>query len=219
MQPSTKIPKELLLRRKKCRERSRRWRQANPEKNRERSRRWRKANIEKHREFSRRWQQAHRKQSAARSKAWRIANPERFCASTTRWRDTHKNAITANRKRYYQIPKNRLMKCLRHRLQRVLSGQIKAASALQLLGCPIESFQLYLQSRFLPGMAWSNYGYWGWHVDHIRPCTSFDLSDPEQQRICFHFSNLQPLWGPDNLSKGIKLNWKLKSTSGSNRLV
>jgi len=50
---------------------------------------------------------------------------------------------------------------------------------------------------------WDNYGS-GWHIDHIRPCSSFDLSDEEQQRACFHHSNLQPLWVKDNLEKGSK---------------
>jgi len=51
-------------------------------------------------------------------------------------------------------------------------------------------------------MSWDNYGYRGWHIDHIRPCASFDLTDPEQQRECFHYTNLQPLWWQDNLRKG-----------------
>lgn len=54
-------------------------------------------------------------------------------------------------------------------------------------------------------MTWANYGKSGWHIDHIKPCASFDLSDPDQQKACFHYSNLQPLWAFDNLSKGAKL--------------
>jgi hypothetical protein len=54
-------------------------------------------------------------------------------------------------------------------------------------------------------MSWKNYG--KWHIDHIRPCSSFDLSDPQQQRTCFNYSNLQPLWAKDNLNKSNKLDW------------
>ena len=61
---------------------------------------------------------------------------------------------------------------------------------------------MHLEAQFKPGMTWDNYGLKGWHVDHIRPCASFDLRDPEQQRRCFHYTNLQPLWAEENLKKG-----------------
>lgn len=49
------------------------------------------------------------------------------------------------------------------------------------------------------------------HIDHIKPCTSFDLADPEQQKACFHYTNLQPLWAVDNLKKGEKWEEKKKA--------
>jgi hypothetical protein len=57
----------------------------------------------------------------------------------------------------------------------------------------------FLEKKFLPGMNWENYG--EWHIDHIVPCSSFDLSKSEQQKICFNYSNLQPLWAADNIRK------------------
>jgi len=85
-----------------------------------------------------------------------------------------------------------------------LSGTNKVASTEELLGCSFDVFVEHLQSQFKDGMSWDNRGRAGWHIDHIRPCASFDLSDPDQQRQCFHYTNMQPLWAADNLSKGSK---------------
>jgi hypothetical protein len=72
------------------------------------------------------------------------------------------------------------------------------------LGCDVITFKKYLESQFKEGMNWNNYGRKGWHIDHIRPCSNFDLSNLEQQKQCFHYTNLQPLWWKDNLIKSSK---------------
>ena len=71
-------------------------------------------------------------------------------------------------------------------------------------GCSALGLKAHLEALFLPGMSWDNYGYSGWHVDHIRPIASFDLNDPEQFAECFHYTNLQPLWAVDNMAKSDK---------------
>lgn len=86
-----------------------------------------------------------------------------------------------------------------------LKGQNKSKPTLQLLGCSISHFKKHLESQFTEGMTFENHGPKGWHIDHIIPVSSFNLSDPDQQKKCFHFSNLQPLWYEDNLKKGSKL--------------
>ena len=50
-------------------------------------------------------------------------------------------------------------------------------------------------------MTWENHGQYGWHVDHIKPCALFDLTKIEEQKKCFHYTNLQPLWWRDNIKK------------------
>ena len=67
------------------------------------------------------------------------------------------------------------------------------------LGCDINFLMLYLESKFLENMNWGNYG--EWHIDHIKPCCSFDLSDIDQIKSCFHYTNLQPLWKMENCIK------------------
>ncbi len=80
---------------------------------------------------------------------------------------------------------------------------IKYVKSFELVGCTIEELRKHLEKSFSPGMKWSNYG--KWHVDHILPCASFDLTNHEQQRECFHYSNLQPLWAHDNWVKGARV--------------
>ena len=104
----------------------------------------------------------------------------------------------SNRK---QTDKNyRILHSIRNRIRMAIKRNCKSTSSKALLGCDIPFLKIYFTSKFLPGMSWDNYG--DWHIDHIKPCASYDLSLPEQQTRCFHYLNLQPLWAKDNLSKG-----------------
>ncbi|REK64910.1 MAG: hypothetical protein DWQ49_01035, partial [Bacteroidetes bacterium] len=96
---------------------------------------------------------------------------------------------------------------LRNRVRKTLNGKSKSKNTLKLLGCSVDFLKKHIESQFEPGMSWENYGFDGWHMDHIVPCASFDLSDPEQQQKCFNYTNLQPLWAKDNISKSAKLDW------------
>lgn len=105
--------------------------------------------------------------------------------------------------KYKSNPGFRLKHNLRMRIYDALKRGIGAActSTTELIGCTIPELKKYLESRFQEGMNWENYTREVWHVDHIKPCCTFDLSDPEQQKVCFHYTNLRPLWAKDNLSR------------------
>lgn len=110
----------------------------------------------------------------------------------------------AKEARYWRRSINRRLSMrLRSRIRLAIHGLDKAASTFSLIGCSIEELKVWLAGQFKLGMSWENFG--RWHIDHRRPCASFDLSDPVQQRECFHFSNLQPLWAIDNLQKGARI--------------
>jgi len=81
----------------------------------------------------------------------------------------------------------------------------KADKFIKLLGCSLQQIKDHLESKFQDKMVWENYGKHGWHVDHIIPCSAFDLSTEENQRICFNWINLQPLWGDENSIKNDKM--------------
>lgn len=101
----------------------------------------------------------------------------------------------------------RLSKRLRIRLYYYLKSG-KAGSAVRDLGCSLEELKSHLESLWELEMSWDNWSFKGWHIDHIKPLSSFDLTDREQFLEAVHFTNLQPLWARDNMSKGNKLTWK-----------
>ena len=72
------------------------------------------------------------------------------------------------------------------------------------IGCSKEYLFEYIESLFTKGMTWNNHGIRGWHIDHIKLCNSFDLLINSNIRLCFHYSNLRPLWYKDNHSQGKK---------------
>lgn len=113
----------------------------------------------------------------------------------------------ANRKKYEKVKDKiefKLLRNARKRLREALKGKYKKNEKTRvLIGCEIEFLKKHLEFQFRDGMNWENYGQW--HIDHIKPCASFNFSEPEQQRICFHYTNLQPLWALDNIKKGDKL--------------
>lgn len=94
----------------------------------------------------------------------------------------------------------RLTKNLRGRIYVALKRGIKSDTTMNLLGCSIEQFKSHIENQFTGGMTWGNMGQW--HLDHKKPCSKFDLTKESEQRICFHFTNIQPLWWEDNLKKG-----------------
>jgi len=98
----------------------------------------------------------------------------------------------------------KVVRGIRSRIIHVLQGRTKSKPTLRLLGVNSkEEFKIYLESKFDKGMNWDNYGT-AWHVDHIRPVASFNLSDPTEQGKCFHHTNLQPLWAEENM---VKSSW------------
>lgn len=131
---------------------------------------------------------------------------DKYIKSGKRW--VKNNRKKSNEIKYrYKIKKRKIdpvyktTENLRTRIRSVLKGTNKSKTSMELLGCSMEEFKIHLEKQFTKGMSWKNYGYYGWHIDHIKPCASFDLSDPKQQRKCFHYTNLQPLWAKDNYAK------------------
>jgi hypothetical protein len=144
-------------------------------------------------------------------KGWRKDNKDKLKEYSQQWNKEnreHVNEYKRNyeRKRRAEDPKYRLAARTRTAVYTCLKERdvAKYRSTFQLLGYTIEELMSHLEKQFTEGMTWENYGQW--HVDHIKPMTSFkfeSLEDPEFKE-CWKLENLQPLWGPDNLSKGCR---------------
>jgi len=175
-------------------------REAIAERNRERHQRLK--DDPKYKEMLKVQRMKHKPKKALRSKKWKKENHERLMLEQ---KEKRKND-----------PQFRLAHNLRGRIRMAIihSKGKKYSSSVDLLGCDIDTARRHLESLWTEGMSWENYGqpsenyFEGWHIDHIIPCANFDLTKLSEQKKCFHYTNLQPLWALDNLSK-----WKNEEIS------
>jgi Prasinovirus endonuclease VII len=124
-------------------------------------------------------------------KAWRSKNRDKLQKYAIKERENMQRVIK-------QRLCSRITGVLRRRKNR------KNGRTIELIGCTWIFLKRHLESQFMDGMSWANRHLW--HIDHERPCASFDLTDREQQLACFHYSNLRPLWSHENMKKGAKWN-------------
>ena len=156
---------------------------------------YQKEHADELREKSRIYQRKNYKRLAIKKREWASRNRQSL-------REKHKIRQRKHRKNNLSV---RLLENARSRVYAALKGKVKSAKTMELIGCTIEYLKTYLESQFVKGMKWDNYGRYGWHIDHIIPCAVFDMSNHKEQKECFHFSNLQPLWAEDNLRKSNKV--------------
>ena len=122
------------------------------------------------------------------------------------WQKKYRGENWDKIKAYRAKPHQKARKAQSKRLTRLLKakGIAKKNSILKYIGCTKGELVAHIENQFKSGMNWENYGYYGWHIDHIQPCASFDLTKEEEIHKCFHYSNLQPLWAEENLKKSAK---------------
>lgn len=144
-------------------------------------------------------------------RAYRLKNKEKLKQKKKEYSTSEKEKEKARRRQSEKMSDIgfRIKKNLRGRVYVALKRGCKSISTMELLGCSVEEFRSYFESKFTIGMSWEKYLEGGIHIDHIIPCVAFDLTKEDQQKICFHYTNLQPLWATDNLKKGTSLNYKI----------
>lgn len=175
-------------------------------------------------EQQKKYQKEYRKKNKKKAKLYRIKyykeNKINLLKDCKKYRENHKQ----ERKEYLLKNKDKLNKQinsyhkkrkakdinykltvrLRIRINNIIRNQQKTGSAIKDLGCSVNELRLYLESKFQKGMTWNNWAIKGWHIDHIIPLSSFNLSDRKEFIKACHYTNLQPLWWSDNLRKGNK---------------
>lgn len=173
------------------------------------NKRWREKNKEDISEYNKRYREDNKEELKQRYES----NKEKLARKGKIYRKENKDKLNQYFQKRRQEDVQYKLKCnLRTRLHHAIKDGSKSSSTLELLGCSVETLKQHLENQFKTGMHWDNYGVNGWHIDHIKPCASFDLSDVKQQSECFHYTNLQPLWADENIRKSDKINYEIKSS-------
>ena len=116
-----------------------------------------------------------------------------------------KNILRRQNNFRYRLRKN-VSGMINKRLKRRLTGK-NNKSTFDFIPYTLEQLIRHLESKFQKGMSWDNYGYYGWHIDHIRPDSSFNYKSAKDEEFqeCWALKNFQPLWAKDNLIKHNKI--------------
>lgn len=129
-----------------------------------------------------------------------LKNKESIDKRVKNWKKNNRARLNErNRQRYKTDIAYRITVNYRNRFYDVVKNK-RTSKSIKFLGCSIDHFKEYLESLFTKKMTWENYGTY-WHIDHIMPCASFDLTDEAHQKRCFHYTNMQPLEAKKNLTK------------------
>ena len=152
---------------------------------------------EKHKE----WLNSNKEYISSYNKQYNVINSEKKKYSTDRWWKNNPNYQKEwKRKKYSTDIYYRIKDNLRSRFYNAVINQFKIQSVIDLLGCSVGELKQHLETQFKPEMNWGNHGEI-WEIDHIKPCSLFDLTDIEQQKQCFHYTNLQPLFKTSGIAK------------------
>jgi hypothetical protein len=160
---------------------------------------YKKNNIENINKKNKEYFEKNRELNKIKCIKYRNNNLEKSRERYKKWRLNNKEKINS----YNQIPIIRLKNSLRNRINELMNKKYNNPRTIDLVGCDYEFLINYIEKKFTEGMSWNNYGYYGWHLDHIIPLSSAKTEE-EMCKLC-HYTNLQPLWAEDNFKKSNKI--------------
>ena len=180
--------------------------------NKERAKQYRIDNIEKikqyrldNKEREKQYYLDNKEKANEKNKQRYLNNKEKIKEQCKQYRLNNKEKI--NKREIYKKKIDPLYK-LSYNLRTRIYFAIKSKSwnknntTAEILGCDFETVKKHLENQFIDNMSWDNHGLFGWHIDHIKPLAKATTQE-ELYKLC-HYTNLQPLWAADNLSKGAK---------------
>jgi hypothetical protein len=205
------------------------YREANRDKIRTRNKEYQEANKEKLLVYAKKYREDNREKILAKQKEHYKANHDERLAKRKEFYEANREEILAKQKEHYQTNRDKILAKMRtpearakrnkriiedprYRMECILRGRVRNAlksqgaekftSTMDLIGCSPEFLSKRLEKQIKPGTKREDY-----HVDHIEPCALFDLTKEEEQKMCFHWTNLQLLLGPANQAKSDDVFW------------
>ena len=173
-----------------------------------------KCNKKQHKESNKKYREKvkntnwYKEQKKSYRKKYYIENKSKEYKNHKKWLNENREVRRKHYNNFYEKHKEdinfRLKLNIRNRIKNSLRSKKtrKDNTTTEYIGCSFDFYRQYLEERFKDGMSWDNYG--EWHIDHIKPLSLFDFNDEKELKEAFHYTNTQPLWAKENLSKGIK---------------
>lgn len=185
---------------------------------------YREKNKERLKELNKLWREKNKEKSRQYAREWYLKNKEKvskyhkdaYKKHGVKWKKTRARHYQENKERYHERrrinskkyrlnPKNKIISSIRSGIWHfVKQGGKKKYKSIYYLGCDYDFFIKYISGKFKEGMTLDNYGK-VWHIDHIVPLSSFKKLDDIDIRTCCHYTNLQPLFSKENISKSNKI--------------
>ena len=182
------------------------WRKINKDKIQIEKKTYYRKNKDKVKVQQKSWMSLNKEKKKLQSKSYYVLNKDKIKIQIKAYKEANKDKINSYIKNKKKTDIQYRLSCnLRVRLNSAINRNFKAGSAVRDLGCSISELKSYLESKFSSGMTWDNWALDGWHIDHIKPLSSFDLTNRQQLLEACHYTNLQPLWATDNLIKSDKI--------------
>jgi hypothetical protein len=165
----------------------------------------------------RKWREKNKEIKKKKDKEYYEANAEMIKERTRKWcsnptrKERRKVLDYANRENRNKLDKERRNNDISYNLKCLISGRIRTAlkskkefRSIEYLGCTILEFKNWIEYQFDKNMNWENQGIY-WHLDHVKPCASFNFNNKEEINECFNWQNVRPCEKFENISKGDKI--------------